>query len=67
MKPIEMNLCDLEELKRKEEKSLVGKVYSDRTIGKDIVRSMMERIWWVSKKTEFQEIEASCFVVTFAN
>lgn len=42
---------------------MVGKVYSKSAIGRDIVRSMMKKIWWVRNQMEFHKI---CFVVTFA-
>ncbi|KAF5450097.1 hypothetical protein F2P56_030474 [Juglans regia] len=51
----------------KGEISLVGKIISERRIGKEVARSMMEKVWKVGKPLEFQEIGGNCYVITFVN
>ncbi|XP_042944558.1 uncharacterized protein LOC122278436 [Carya illinoinensis] len=63
--PIEIQNSDSSLLNLKSERSLVGKVISMRRIGKEVIRSMMERIWKVGKPVEFQEIGSNCYVITF--
>ncbi|KAF5474901.1 hypothetical protein F2P56_006754, partial [Juglans regia] len=65
--PIPMDFGNMEELRKKGERSLVGRICSDRTIGKETVRKMMEKIWRVNMSMEFNEIGTNTFVVTFAN
>lgn len=55
-----------EEVQRKGDHSLIGKVCGDRVVGKDLISSMMGKIWRISKKAVFQEVEKNIFVVTFA-
>ncbi|KAF5445202.1 hypothetical protein F2P56_034269 [Juglans regia] len=42
--PIAVDLGNMEELRKNGERSLVGRICSDRTIGKETVRKMMEKI-----------------------
>ncbi|XP_041026979.1 uncharacterized protein LOC121267185 [Juglans microcarpa x Juglans regia] len=53
--------------KGKGERSLVGKVLSDHRIGREVVRSMMEKVWKVGKPLKFHDIGSNCFVITFVN
>lgn len=55
-----------EEIQRKGKRSLIGKVCSEHNIGKDIIGSTMARIWRISKRPIFQEVDINIFVVTFA-
>ncbi|XP_041027053.1 uncharacterized protein LOC121267271 [Juglans microcarpa x Juglans regia] len=57
----------MEELRGKGERSLVGRICADRTIGKDVVRKTIEKIWRVNMSMDFTEIGNNVFVVTFAN
>ncbi|KAG2719693.1 hypothetical protein I3760_02G001800 [Carya illinoinensis] len=63
--PIEIQQNSIGALRLKGERSLVGKIISDRRIGKEVVRSMMEKVWKVSKPLEFYEIGSNYFVITF--
>ncbi|XP_042953524.1 uncharacterized protein LOC122290065 [Carya illinoinensis] len=63
--PIEIQQNTIGALRLKGERSLVGKIISDRRIGKEVVRSMMENVWKVSKPLEFYEIRSNCFITTF--
>ncbi|XP_041016206.1 uncharacterized protein LOC121258731 [Juglans microcarpa x Juglans regia] len=48
-------------------RSLIGKIISERIIGREVARSMMEKVWKVGKPLEFQEIGGNCFGITFVN
>ncbi|XP_042952161.1 uncharacterized protein LOC122289250 [Carya illinoinensis] len=53
-------------LKKRGECSLIGKVCSNRTKGKDVVSATMSKIWKVSRPPVFTEIRTNVFIVTFA-
>ncbi|KAF5445531.1 hypothetical protein F2P56_034577 [Juglans regia] len=65
--PIEIRRGVCDSMEQKGERSLIGKIISERRIGKEVARSMMEKVWKVGKPLEFQEIGGNCFVITFAN
>ncbi|XP_042974300.1 uncharacterized protein LOC122305841 [Carya illinoinensis] len=48
-------------------RSLVGKIFIDRQIGKEVVSKTMEKVWKVSRPVAFQEFRSNCFILTFAN
>ncbi|XP_035549240.1 uncharacterized protein LOC118349286 [Juglans regia] len=52
-------------MKDKGDRSLVGKVCLDRVIGKEILSSMMAKIWKISKAAVFQEVGTNIFIITF--
>ncbi|XP_042944656.1 uncharacterized protein LOC122278541 [Carya illinoinensis] len=54
------------EIQWKGERSLIGKVCSERYVGKKVIGNTMARIWRISKRAVFQEVERNTFVVTFA-
>ncbi|XP_035541505.1 uncharacterized protein LOC118344579 [Juglans regia] len=63
--PIAINLG--EEFLSKAKRSLVGEIIVDRTIGKEVARRTMEKIWRVGKPLVFHEFRANCFIITFVN
>ncbi|XP_042969019.1 uncharacterized protein LOC122301691 [Carya illinoinensis] len=54
------------EVQRKGERSLIGKIWSERVIGKNIVENTMGRVWRLSKPAIFTEVGRNVFVITFA-
>lgn len=65
--PIEVDLGNMDELRRKWERSLEGMISSKSAIGKEVLQVTMGQIWHVSKKMEFTNIGVNYFVVTFAS
>ncbi|XP_042944620.1 uncharacterized protein LOC122278503 [Carya illinoinensis] len=55
-----------DEIHRKGERSLIGKICSDREVGKEVIASAMGKIWRISKRVVFQEVGKNVFVITFA-
>ncbi|XP_042954547.1 uncharacterized protein At4g02000-like [Carya illinoinensis] len=47
-------------------RSLIGKVWVDRQIGKDIVEKTMARVWRLSKPAIFKDLGSNSFVISFA-
>lgn len=45
----------------------MGKVISDRIIGNEVVRRIIEKIWRVGKPLEFHELRSNSFIITLAN
>ncbi|KAF5472716.1 hypothetical protein F2P56_009410 [Juglans regia] len=64
---IYLQLEDLEKISSRGKCSLVGKVCSNRKIGREAVYSTMMKIWKVSKPLSFVEIRPNTFVITFVN
>ncbi|KAF5472196.1 hypothetical protein F2P56_004583 [Juglans regia] len=56
-----------EELKNKEDCSLVGKVWVERSISRMVIENTMAKVWRISRKAQFQEVGTNMFVMTFAN
>ncbi|XP_042950099.1 uncharacterized protein LOC122282213 [Carya illinoinensis] len=54
-----------EEIKHKGEKSLIGKVCPDRSVSKTLISNTMAKIWRISKRAVFQEVERNTFVISF--
>lgn len=54
-----------EEDQSKEQRSLLGKVCTDRTIGKEILKVTMGKIWRISKPEVIHEVEKNMFTITF--
>ncbi|XP_042983175.1 uncharacterized protein LOC122312593 [Carya illinoinensis] len=52
--------------KEKGDRSLVGKVFSDRMVSKEVLASTMAKVWWISKRADFHECGSNTFIVTFA-
>ncbi|XP_041027018.1 uncharacterized protein LOC121267240 [Juglans microcarpa x Juglans regia] len=65
--PIDVNGGEEESIRRRGERSLVGKICSPRRIGKEIVKATMEKIWRVGKPLDFEEIGFNCFAITLAS
>ncbi|XP_042990316.1 uncharacterized protein LOC122317333 [Carya illinoinensis] len=62
---IEIGSVDLSEVTKKGELCVVCKLWSDRRVGKDIVRATMAKIWRVDRSFTFQEVSTNLFVITF--
>lgn len=45
---------------------MVGKICSERQIGRETVKTTMEKIWKVRKPMEFRETGLNYFVIVFA-
>lgn len=56
----------LEEEQIKKKRSLIGKIYMDRYISKEIIWGTMEKIWQLSKPTSFKESGKNILIVTLA-
>ncbi|XP_042972906.1 uncharacterized protein LOC122304702 [Carya illinoinensis] len=54
-----------EEIDRKGERSLIGKVCSDRSVSKTLISNTMAKIWRISKRATFLEVEKNTFIITF--
>ncbi|KAF5470878.1 hypothetical protein F2P56_011366 [Juglans regia] len=63
---LEIPFGEKEDVKKKGDLSLIGKVCSDRSVGKDIISNAMAKIWRISKRAIFQEVDKNVFVLTFA-
>lgn len=44
----------------------MGKVYMDRTIGREVIAATIAKVWRVSRQARFQEIGSNIFSITFA-
>ncbi|XP_042942844.1 uncharacterized protein At4g02000-like [Carya illinoinensis] len=55
-----------EDVQQKGDRSLIGKVCTERGVGRDVIAKTMARIWRISKRAIFQEVERNVFVITFA-
>lgn len=51
--------------KIKESQSLIGKVCADQSIGKDIMKTTLGKIWRISKPAIIHEVGKYCFTITF--
>lgn len=49
------------------ERSLVGKLLSDRKMNKEVIRATTSKIWKLRRTFTFHEIISNLFVVTFCN
>ncbi|XP_042939567.1 uncharacterized protein LOC122274609 [Carya illinoinensis] len=65
--PVGVQCISMEKARDKEERSVVGKICSERKIGREVVRSTMEKISRVERHMEFQEIGNNSFIITFAS
>lgn len=64
---IDLQLEDSKKISSRGKCSLVGKVCSNRKIGREAVFSTIMKIWKVSKPPSFVEIRPNTFVITFVN
>ncbi|XP_042969125.1 uncharacterized protein LOC122301818 [Carya illinoinensis] len=55
------------EVQRKGELCLIGKIWMDRSIGKNIIEATMAKIWTLSKQAKFTEVGSNVFIISFAN
>lgn len=46
---------------------MIGKIWTNRFIGKNLVESTMVKIWRLSKLATFREVRPNVFSITFAN
>ncbi|XP_042950114.1 uncharacterized protein LOC122282228 [Carya illinoinensis] len=65
--PVGVQCISMEKAPDKGERSVVGKICSERKIGREVVRSTMEKIWRVERHMEFQEIGNNSFIITFSS
>ncbi|KAF5474654.1 hypothetical protein F2P56_006537 [Juglans regia] len=49
------------------ERSIVGKIFLDRTIGRETLSATMRKIWRISKPAEFREVGDNKFVISFSS
>lgn len=50
----------------KSNRSLMGKIYLARPIGKEIIQMKMGEVWRVSKQAVFKEVSQNLFSIIFA-
>lgn len=62
---IEIGSVNLKKVVEKGERSLVCRLWSDRRMGKDVIRSTMVKIWKVGSSFHFQEINTNMFIIIF--
>lgn len=55
------------DLVEKGERSLIGKLQTERRIGKNVLGPTMNKIWRISRSAEFVEARENTFILTFAN
>ncbi|XP_042973518.1 uncharacterized protein LOC122304969 [Carya illinoinensis] len=63
---LDLPFGEAEDVQRKGERSLIGRICLDRVVGKEIVSHSMGKIWRISQRAEFQEVAKNTFVLTFA-
>ncbi|XP_042958149.1 uncharacterized protein LOC122293721 [Carya illinoinensis] len=57
----------LEDLQKKAECSVVGKIWLDRRVSAAVVENTMGKVWRISRRAKFQEVGANIFAIQFAN
>lgn len=57
---IDLKTDHMDKVLKKGELSLVGRLFSNRVIGSEVVRSTMAKIWKLCKSFSFQEINSIC-------
>lgn len=62
---LELNEDGVAETQKKGDRSLVGKVYIDRLIGREVLASTLAKIWRISKLATMLECGSNSFTVTF--
>lgn len=55
----------LSEEKKQGKKNIIGKLVSDRVIGKEVICSMMGKIWKMGKTFSFHILSPNLFLVSF--
>ncbi|XP_042962692.1 uncharacterized protein LOC122296963 [Carya illinoinensis] len=55
------------DLLMKEQRSLLGKLCSNRLISKEVMESTLAKIWRISKKAQFTEVSPNTFAIVFGN
>ncbi|XP_042950147.1 uncharacterized protein LOC122282243 [Carya illinoinensis] len=58
------NACS--EVLRKGDRNLIGKIWTDRQVGKNVVESMLAKIWLRSKPIVLREVGRNTFILIFA-
>ncbi|XP_042974687.1 uncharacterized protein LOC122306320 [Carya illinoinensis] len=56
---------EAEDVQRKGQRNLIGRICLERVVGKEIVSNAMGKIWKISKRAKFQEVAKNTFVLTF--
>ncbi|XP_041011352.1 uncharacterized protein At4g02000-like [Juglans microcarpa x Juglans regia] len=56
-----------EELRYKEQRSLVGRMVSSRTISREALEATMAKIWRINKAAKFMKVSMNIFVLVFEN
>lgn len=49
------------------DRSLVGRVTTERSVGKWVLESTMAKVWRISQPASFREVRPNVFVITFAS
>lgn len=50
----------------KEQRNLVRKIYSDKSISREVIQNAMGKIWKHSKATSLKEVEKTLFIINFS-
>lgn len=62
---IEIDDDILSDLLLKEQRSLMGKFCSTRLISKEVLETMLAKIWRISKEAQFTEVSPNIFAIVF--
>lgn len=62
---IEIGTEDLAKTIEKGDRSLVGKVWLDRRVGKEVLRTTLLKIWRIDGVPHFLEAGLNLFIITF--
>lgn len=66
MVPIMVDKSPSDSNKKKSSRSLVGRLCSSRTVGKEVIQTTMAKIWKISMPTIFKEIRQNLLTIMFA-
>lgn len=56
---------EVEEVQRKGNLCLIGKVWVDRAIGQGVIEVIMLKIWRLNAKAVFREVGPNIFIISF--
>lgn len=62
---IEITEDEVKNIRRKSDLCLVGKLWMDRVINKGVVEATMGKIWRLSSKSVFKEVNSNVLTVSF--
>lgn len=49
-----------------EQRSVLGRLCMEQSVGKEAIRTTMGKIWKLSQATEFKEVGKNTFIITFS-